>query len=103
MPRRSGLTIRKNTAEVGRLLRSEPVRQGLVRAANDVAARVRGRASATPYTGLSVAVDSTTRGGVRGDRAQANVVIGPPPASGLRYPDTARFRALAQVAGEVSG
>lgn len=102
--------VRINQGEVRRLLQSTELQRAVGRVAEDIAGRVRAALpTATvsqgdaPYTGLTVRVDVTPNGGARRDRAQATVIVEPPPADQVRWPDRKlRFDLVARVAGQVS-
>lgn len=66
------------------LLNGPEMQQAVRRAADAIAGRVRAAGSPT-YGSLNPQVSVRPRGGVKGDRAQADVVVPPPPAERVRY------------------
>ena len=88
--------VRINRSGVRDVLTSSDMQRVCERVANDIAGDVRAAGSYT-YGVLEPTVQSTPRGGVRGDRAMASVVVPPPPPDAVRYPDRDRFDALTRV------
>ena len=94
--------ITLNNSQVRALLNSPEMRAATQRAGEDIAARVRSAGSPT-YGSLQVTVTTQPNGGVKGDRAQTDVVVAPPAPGEVRFPDVAgRFGVLVQVAREVT-
>ena len=90
---------RINNAVVGRILTSPGIRTACEAVAGGLASQVRARGSRT-YPGSFggwVRVEGTNRGGAQGDRAMATVLVSPPPADQVRFPDRDRFLTVQAV------
>ena len=94
--------ITLNSAAVRALFTGPEMRKATQRAGEDIAARVRSAGSPT-YGSLQITVTTQPNGGIKGDRAQTDVVVAAPAPGEVRFPDVAgRFGVLVQVAREVT-
>lgn len=97
--------VRLDRRGIAQLLTSPEMQRAVDRVGQDVAGRVRDALTATRrgYSGLGVSVQTGANGGVRGDRARAQVLVEPPRPEDVVYPDVVkRFGVVKRVAGEVS-
>lgn len=100
MARRGRIRVtRINRSAVAQVLQSGGIRSACESVAQGLAGQVRARGSRTypgSFGGL-VRVEGTNRGGVRGDRAMATVVVSPPADADVRFPDRDRFLTVQAV------
>lgn len=104
MARGRARVTRRSASGVRAILQDPSMRAACQSVADGLASRVRARGSRTyggSFGGL-VRTESTNRGGVRGDRATATVVVAPPPPESVRYPDRDRFVTVQAVGREVT-